>query len=287
MNDYHTKTINIFCYIFAALIHILLGFIHFSPSSNSRDSKIAINLKNKKLMDIRDLGKKDSKIDKATFSPKEQSEADFLKKFAISKDVHSASQKDLVEKNLKNKSKKEIEDKIIHKEGRNPKEVPQQKAMSYTSRQAVAQVRQERSIDNPVLNQLNYNLQFLPPKGIPHDELNDFEKVFYAFYKRVATQYINSIQSTYLSLANDKPYMEARFRNHKPIVLSGFIQYDKDGNAEVIKILKSSEDNEVHQMFEDSLKKMNKIPNIAKELIDENGKYQAFFQLSINERAQY
>lgn len=283
MNDYHIKTIKIFCFIFSLLIHALLGFSSLLDISSflNPPSKMAIKLKNDK--QIRDLGKKESKVEKATYSPKEKNELDMLKEFAIAKD-NSKSKQDSKDKsdNKFQKPKNNTQAKKIAEQIRQT-----QKVASYTSRQAVSEVKKERSIENPVLNNLNYNLQFIPPKGIPEDELNDFEKVFYAFYKRVATQYINSIQSTYLTLQADKPYMENRIRQHKPVIMTAFIQYDSDGNAEVIKIIKSSEDNEVHQMFETALKRMNKIPNIAKELINEDGKYQTFFQLSINEQKQF
>lgn len=242
------------------------------------EKRVAINLKSmNKLPEIRNVGVKESKIREPEYNPsKKIDETDFLKQFSMTppKKVDPKNQN-------KPDKEKEVDEARSDKQAKIQKTLDQ---INFTQRQVLTEVRKERRIENPILNNMDYMMKFDPPKGVSLDELNDIEKIFYSFYKRVATQYINSIQSTYLSKSSDKPYLENKVYNHKPIVMSAMIRYDSEGNAEVIKILKSSDDDDVHQMFEEALKKMNKIPNIAKELKDEDGKYTAYFQLSLNNK---
>lgn len=128
------------------------------------------------------------------------------------------------------------------------------------------------------------SVSFIPPKGISPDQLNEFEKVFYAFYKRVAMQYINSVQISVRKRVNERPYVQGSLQKAQPQELRAVIRYDELGNAEIVKILHSSEDDDIHKIFEDALGKMDKIPNIVKDLKDEDGKYYAIFSLSINKR---
>lgn len=128
------------------------------------------------------------------------------------------------------------------------------------------------------------SVSFLPPKGITPDQLNEFEKVFYAFYKRVAIQYINSVQISVRNRVNERPYVQNTLMAAEAQELKAVIRYDELGNAEIVKILSSSKNDDIHKIFEDALGKMDKIPNIVKDLKDEDGKYYAIFSLSINTR---
>jgi len=269
MGDYHTKTINIFFVLTLLLVHGLLGFIPLD--SKDKVQKLSIKIKNNP--EIRTIGKKESKLKDFISTPSKKIDGDILKKFAVT----PASQ-------VKNVQKKEVVEKTGKKLA--AQETAQAK-INFATRQMIQEVKKEKRIENPLLNAMDYNMQFIPPKGIDIDELNDFEKIFYSFFKRVAGQYVNSIHSTVISLTSDKPYLENKLRNHPPAMLTAMIRYDSEGNAELIKILKSSNDDDVHKVFEEALKKMSKIPNIAKELKDEDGKYTAYFQLSINNTNRY
>lgn len=269
MGDYHTKTINIFFVITLLLIHGLLGFIPMDSKNGPK--KLSIKIKNNN--EVRTIGKKDSKLKEFIAAPSKKVDGNLLKQFAVTPSS-----------NIKHIEKK----KVVEKKGKKlASQNSTQSRINFATKQMIQEVKKEKKIENPLLNAMDYNMQFIPPKGINIDELNDFEKIFYSFFKRVAHQYVNSIHSTVTSLTSDKPYLESKIRSHRPVILTAMIRYDSEGNAEVIKILKSSNDDDVHMLFEEALKKMNKIPNIAKELKDEDGKYTAFFQLSINNSSRY
>ncbi|EQC46685.1 hypothetical protein M900_2507 [Bacteriovorax sp. Seq25_V] len=239
--------------------------------AKNEPQKLSIKIKNNN--EVRTIGTKESKLKELISTPSKKVDGDILKKFAV-----TPSSK------LKNVEKK----KVVEKKGKRlATQESTQARINYATKQMIQEVKKEKKVENPLLNAMDYNMQFIPPKGISIDELNDFEKIFYSFFKRVAGQYVNSIHSTVTSLTSDKPYLESKLRSHPPAILTAMIRYDSEGNAEVIKILKSSNDDDVHKLFEEALKKMNKIPNIAKELKDEDGKYTAFFQLSINNSSRY
>jgi hypothetical protein len=241
---------------------------------NFDNKKVSIKIKPSKK--VRQIGKIDSKHKKVADIPsKKQDGADFFKKFAIAKDqgaVDKPKQKEEVKKQVKRSNKVA---KRVHR-------------VNYVQRQIMQEAVKMKREENPLLNKItDYNLKFIPPKGISPDKLNEFEKVFYSFFRRIAMQYITSVQSTILDEVDSKPYAKGKLKSHKAAVLTARIVYDEEGNAEKITILKSSPDDDVHEIFEKALKKMTKIPNVSPALKDENGKYTAFFQLGINQRSRY
>lgn len=267
MSEYHTKTINFLFAFIILLIHFLVGQINFDTLKSNSTSRVQLKLKKP---DVRQVGDKKSQKKEYEAIPSKKVDDDLLKKFNM---TDTNTSKKIVEE--EEKKKEEI--------GRNQKSKSAQEKLNFTSRQTMAEVKREKRIENPLLNSLDSHLQFIPPKGIDLDDLNEYEKMFYSFFKRVALQYVTSLHTVALSLTSDKPYLENKIRSHPPALLSAMIRYDKDGNAEVIKILKSSNDDDIHKLFEETLKRMSKIQNITKELIDEDGKYTAFYQLSINQ----
>jgi len=257
------------------LVHAILLMLPMALNLdlNSSDQK-KVSIKLKPSQKVRDLGKADSKHKKVADIPskKEDGNSDIFKKFAISKN-----------QGTKNKPKKEIE-KEVQKTSRISK---RRQKINFTQRQIMQEAVKAKREENPLLNDFtDYNVKFIPPKGISPDKLNEFEKVFYSFFKRIASQYISSVHTTILDVVDEKPYVKGQLQKHSPEVLTARVVYDEEGNAEKITILKSSESDEIHEVFEKALKKMTKIPNVAKALKDENGKYTAFFQLGINQRSR-
>ncbi|OIQ20882.1 MAG: hypothetical protein BM556_02765 [Bacteriovorax sp. MedPE-SWde] len=277
MKDFHglhKKTINIFFLVTTLLLHTILGLTSFDGKVDFDFNSEKVTIKLKPSQKVRDIGKKFSKHKPKEFVPsKKQSGADFFKKFAIAKEQGA-------------KKKPEIKEEVKKKSVKRSKKSKAIKKVNYVQRQIMQEAVKQKRDENPLLNDMNYNVKFIPPKGISPDELNEFEKVFYSFFKRIALQYINSVNSTVMSAIDDKPYLRGKLRKHDAAVLTARIVYDENGNAEKVTILKSSYDDDVHEVFEKALLKMNKIPNVSSALRGEDGKYTAFFQLGINQKSR-
>jgi hypothetical protein len=262
------KTINIYpAIIISLLLHGIISLITVNYSNKEYQSK-RLSLKLKK---IRTLGVKESKNTKHEFRPSKKSEDsdNLFKKFAI------AEQKPMPK----------LIDKVKTQPSGIKKTTPKQQAkakVNYLQQKLMQEAKSQKSVENPLFNDLDYNVKFIPPKGVTQDELNEFEKVFYSFYKRIAIKYINTVNATLIEQLSDKPYFENTLRQHRPAVLTAMIKYDAQGNAEMIKILKSSHNDDVHNIFEKVLRKMDKIPNVTTKLRDKDGKYTAFFQIGLN-----
>lgn len=252
--------------LFSLFLHaILLGYI----ANNDSDQELALErpLKLKfKQVQVRKIGKEEAKDNNNLFGQLAYSQKD-LKRV----DQTTSHQKAAISK------KKENE--VIELQKRSSVERNQyiQKKISKDSFQSANWSKQLNSIQDA-------SVSFLPPKGISPDQLNEFEKVFYAFYKRVAMQYINSVQISVRNRINERPYVQSSLENADAQQLKAVVRYDELGNAEIVKILKSSDNDDIHKIFETALGKMNKIPNIVKDLKDEDGKYYAIFTLSVNTR---
>jgi len=124
-------------------------------------------------------------------------------------------------------------------------------------------------------------LDITPPEGVSEDELNSLEKKFYSFQKRVFQNYLYSFLRVYKQLSMDSPAViqaieSGRYR------LRGKVTYDEDGNILSLKIIKSSLDDNIHELFEKTLTGMNFLPNPPRELLTEEKKLPIFFNLNIN-----
>jgi outer membrane biosynthesis protein TonB len=65
-------------------------------------------------------------------------------------------------------------------------------------------------------------------------------------------------------------------------LLTGKIDFDKEGNILRIKILRSSPSDEVHQLFEETLKEIRSLPNPPKALVENREQFTIYYQLNIN-----
>ncbi len=252
--------------LFSLLLHaILLGYVINDDSDQKLVQERPLKVKFKQV-DVRKLGVKKAQDNNNLFGQLAYSKNDFKKVDQQVKSSRAAISK-----------KKEKEVLELQKRGSIQRNQYIQKKISQESFKSANWSKQLDTIQDA-------SVTFLPPKGISPDELNEFEKVFYAFYKRVATQYINSVQISVRDRINERPYVENSLRNASAQKLKAVVRYDELGNAEIVKILESSEDDDIHKIFENALGKMNKIPNIVKDLKDEDGKYYAIFSLSVNTR---
>tara|TARA_Y100000296_G_C5172072_1_gene257852 strand:- start:4 stop:888 length:885 start_codon:yes stop_codon:yes gene_type:complete len=185
------------------------------------------------------------------------------------------------------KPEKEVKQDIKNKNSsinRKAKEISK-KRLNYQQMRIVQDIRQAKSNENPLLNHTDSQLEFIPPEGIKIEELNELEKVFYSFFRRTSIQYITGSDKAIREALQDKPHLLQTLKSHKPTRLRAKIRYDREGNAEVVKILESSYDDEVAKIFEKILESMVKIPNIASQLQDKNGRMTMHYYFNINTRS--
>lgn len=138
-----------------------------------------------------------------------------------------------------------------------------------------------QSTQAEILGRAGFNLHFEPPDGVPEDELNSTEKIFYSFQKRTFVTYVNSFMSTYQQMILNKPQIQSTLRNDKHL-LTGKIDFDKEGNILRIKILRSSNSDDVHNLFEKTLKEIRSLPNPPDALVDGKDTFTIYYQLSVN-----
>ena len=125
----------------------------------------------------------------------------------------------------------------------------------------------------------NFEIRYERPEGVSEDELNSDEKAYYSFYVRSYQNYYSKIYATYEKMVIERPALSKVFdRKH---VLIGKIDYDEAGNIVTVKILKSSEDDDLHAFFEETLKQLNQ-PNPPKVFIKNRKQFSIYYQLQIN-----
>lgn len=125
----------------------------------------------------------------------------------------------------------------------------------------------------------DFNFSIVPNSKLSKEELNSIEKKFYAFHVRLSEKYTGTISSQFIRGMQIRPQLKNSLLERH--VLQAKIVYDKNGNTVVTKILKSSDANEVHLTFEDILADFG-IPNVPKELLDEEEQFTVYFTLVIN-----
>ncbi len=139
----------------------------------------------------------------------------------------------------------------------------------------------QQSTQAEILKTTGFNLHFEPPDGIPEDELNSVEKIFYSFQKRTFIGYVNSFMSSYQDTLNRHPQVKNALRSERHL-LTGRVTFDKEGNIVRIKILRSSQNDDVHRLFEDTLRNIRSLPNPPKAIIEDKDQFNIYYQLKIN-----
>jgi hypothetical protein len=125
----------------------------------------------------------------------------------------------------------------------------------------------------------NFEIRYERPEGVSENELNSDEKAFYSFYKRSYSSYVSKLYSTYDAVAITHPKIRKDFENQHLLV--GRIDYDENGNIIAIKILKSSDSDDVHYFFEETLKKLI-LPNPPKIFVKKKKEFSIYYQVQVN-----
>ncbi|OUR96437.1 hypothetical protein A9Q84_08780 [Halobacteriovorax marinus] len=174
--------------------------------------------------------------------------------------------------------------------------VPDKSKLLFTAKPPVKQRlrKQQKQLQGDILKKLSansnaaqaiagkgFNLQFDPPEGIPEDELNSVEKIFYSFQKRTYETYLNSFIKTYYNILRSKPILKKHLNNDRHR-LNGRVTFDRDGNITSVKILQSTQSDEVHDLFLKTLDLMRKVPNPPKDLLQKDGTFTIYYSLYIN-----
>ncbi len=132
---------------------------------------------------------------------------------------------------------------------------------------------------NEVLQKAFFNIKFDPPKGVNEDELNTVERIFYSFQKRAYLAYLRSFISNYQQQLRSNPFLKKNIiKKHR---LLGKIIFDKKGNIISIEIIKSSEFDSIHNLFENTLKDIRMLPNPPVALIKDN-QFIMYYYLILN-----
>ncbi len=133
-----------------------------------------------------------------------------------------------------------------------------------------------------IIKKTGFFFKFVPPKGIPEDELNSIEKIFYGFQKRTYQAYVSSLLSHYATLLTQRPYVEKTIFKKKQ-QLTGRIAIDIDGNITSVKFIQSSDNNDIQSLFEKTLVGIRSLPNPPKELLQGGEELRIYFQLIISD----
>lgn len=131
------------------------------------------------------------------------------------------------------------------------------------------------------LSKSDINISLEVPKGIPEDELNKYELVFYSFQKRTVMAYISSFFNELNQFELENPHLNFPMIK-EPEQVAGRITYDENGDILKIDTLKWSDVDKLQSFFMEVLKNMNSLPNPPKELI-KDGKFAINFVLTLNQ----
>ena len=125
----------------------------------------------------------------------------------------------------------------------------------------------------------NFEIRYERPEGVSEDELNSDEKAYYSFYVRSYQNYYSKIYSNYEKIVVERPGLANVF--DKKHLLIGKIDYDENGNIVTVRILKSSESDDLHYYFEETLKQLSQL-NPPKIFTKNRKQFSIFYQLQIN-----
>lgn len=158
------------------------------------------------------------------------------------------------------------------------KNIPQNRDQDNLKQEAYKNI--STSSSNPVAQKIsNFEIRYERPEGVSEDELNSDEKAYYSFFKRSYANYLEKLYATYDKVSVERPGLERDFANKHTLL--GRIDYDDKGNIILVKILKSSESDDIHYFFEETLKQL-KLPNPPKSFIKSKKQFTTYYQIQIN-----
>lgn len=133
-----------------------------------------------------------------------------------------------------------------------------------------------------VLDSKGFNMEFGLPEGLNEDDLNSKELIYFAFLRRNFLKYLTTFLTTHNKLVISRPSLTYALKTG-PHLLTARAIYDDQGNMVSFKILKSSLNNDIHQLFEETVKGMRTIPNPPRDFVKGRDKeFSVYYQLQIN-----
>jgi hypothetical protein len=130
------------------------------------------------------------------------------------------------------------------------------------------------------IDETDVNINLEVPKGVPEDELNQHEQVFYSFQKRIVNAYINSFRKELNQFERKNPRLRFPLTKDKQ-KMAGRVIYDGNGDILKIQTLKWTNVDKLQGFFMDVLKNMSSLPNPPTEVL-ENEQFAINFVLTIN-----
>lgn len=130
-----------------------------------------------------------------------------------------------------------------------------------------------------MMDDYNYNVRMELPKGVPEDELNQRELVFYSFQKRTVMAYINSVHQEMNTHQKKNPHLNFPYTKESQQMI-GRVVYDKNGDIVRIETKKWSDVKKLQDFFMNVLKNMSSLPNPPKEMLN-NEQFAINFVLNI------
>lgn len=113
------------------------------------------------------------------------------------------------------------------------------------------------------------------PDGVEPDELNQNELVYYGFQKRMLVKYIQAIVKE-LGKFQQK-HRHFQLEPNSRIWMTARLTYDSEGNVKQIKMIRWSNLNAIQDVFEGSMKSLDKLSNPPKDLWTKNGEFNVFY----------
>ncbi|MBT4791776.1 MAG: hypothetical protein HON90_09410 [Halobacteriovoraceae bacterium] len=240
-----------------------IGFIQlsFKPSSNFKTPPLSLH--KFKLNKLRTVGTKKG-VNKKTFFAKKQKYN--LKNLALPTPTVTPPGPQQRKKNKKNKNTF----KSLNINRKNISQILKTTPPGYlTPKQALS-----------ALSQTDVDIKLEVPKGIPVDQLNKHELVFYSFQKRAFYAYANSIQKELNNFERKNPHLRFPFTQDKQ-KLAGRVYYDKNGDILKIETLQWTNVEKLQALFMQVLQNMSSLPNPPKEILEDES-FAINFILTIN-----
>ena len=128
--------------------------------------------------------------------------------------------------------------------------------------------------------QSTLNIGFEPPEGVSETELNSTEKIYYGFSKRTYEIYISSLIGSFNKLMREKPYLDL-MKIPGTHNLFGRIVFNQEGKAVDTQFFQLSDNENLQQLFENTLMDMRSIPNPPKGLLSRDGTFAVHYKLQV------
>lgn len=155
----------------------------------------------------------------------------------------------------------------------------QRRRLQTVLKQDLMEISEQARENADILAKTDFDIKFLPPKGVSEDELNKAEQIFYSFQKRSYETYINSFVRAFNKFKRKFPHFNYQ-KEVRPESLLGKITFDNNGNIIKINFIRGSENYKIQKLFETTLVDMNILPNPPKAFVKE-GQFSIFYQLNV------